>query len=252
MANSFNFDGTDLSAYGLKVKNCNIPDFAQESAHQLIQDISYSFQPKRPPKVITIEAIVQGASRSTLDGYLDDIKVVTVSESTCKLKLDSITDRYWMAKLVSFTGSYLTAGVYEGTLTFQADDPMAYDNSETSSDHSIDADPKTVTETPSGGTGYINPVYTLTAGEALTDVTIKLENVTIDEELQWTGSLANGEELEIDVANWVVKKEGTASMSGVVAGSKFPRLKPATANSIKVTALSTTGSLNIKYRERYL
>lgn len=250
MANSFNFDGTDLSTYGLKVKNCNIPDFAQESARQLIQDISYSFQPKRPPKVITIEAIVQGASRSTLDGYLDNIKVITVSESACKLKLDSITDRYWMAKLVSFTGSYLTAGIYEGILTFQADDPMAYDNTETSSDHSINADPKTVTEAV-GGTGTVNPVYTLTAKENLGAVTIKLENLSLNEELQWDGSLTTDDELEIDVANWTVKKNGTDDMSDV--SGKFPRLAANLTNSIKVTALysSVAGELNIKYRKRY-
>ena len=249
MANSLSFNDIDLSAYGLKVLNCNIPDFAQESASQLIQDISYSFKPKRPSKIFTVEVKVYAADRATLDGYLDSIKSVVVTETASKLELDSITGRYWLAKLSGLSGAYETFDIWMGAFIFQADDPMAYDNSETSSDHNIDADPDTVVEAV-GGTGYVNPVYTLTAGEALTDVTIKVENLTTDEELQWVGSLGNGEELEIDVANWIVKKEGTADMATV--SGQFPRLAPGQNNSIKVTGFSTTGALNIKYRERYL
>jgi len=251
VANSLNFNAIDLSAYGLIVTHSNIPDSKQQYESQLIQDISYGFKPKKPPKIIRLEVTVLAADRATLDSYLDSIKSVIVTEVAKVFKLDTITDRYWNAKQTDFEGKYRAAGMWEGIVVFQADDPMAYDNTETSSDHNIDADPKTILETP-GGTGYINPVYTLTAGENLTDVTIKVENLTTDEEIQWTGSLAITEELEIDVANWVVKKEGTASMSGVVSGSKFPRLAPGIANSIKVTAFSTTGSLNIKYRNRYL
>lgn len=250
MANSLNFDANDLSAYGLVVTHSNIGDFKQQYDSQLIQDISYGFKPKKPPKIIRLEVAILAAVRATLDGYLDSIRSAIVTEDASVLKLDAITDRYWNAKLTTFEGGYKAAGTWEGVMEFQADDPMAYDNTETSSDHALDVtDPKTVIETP-GGTGYINPVYTLAAGEDLTDVTIKVENLTTDEELQWTGSLANGEELEIDVATWIVKKEGTADMSSVTG--QFPRLAPGIANSIKVTAFSTTGSLNITYRDRFL
>jgi len=245
-----NFNAIDLSAYGLVVTHSNIPDSTQQYESQLIQDISYGFKPKKPPKIIRLEVTVLAVDRATLDGYLDNIKSVIVTEVAKVFKLDTITDRYWNAKQTTFEGKYRAAGMWEGIVVFQADDPMAYDNTETSSDHNIDADPKTITETPSGGTGYINPVYTLTAGENLTDVTIKVENLTTDEEIQWTGSLAITEELEIDVATWIVKKEGVADMSSVTG--QFPRLAPGIANSIKVTAFSTTGSLNITYRERYL
>jgi len=251
VANSFSFNGTDLSAYGLKLLNVNLPDFSQESHRQLIQDISYSFKPKRPPKVIQIDVVITGADRSTLEGYLDSIKSVIRTDAAYKLEIDFITDRYWNAKLDSITGAYNGPTFWGGMITFIADDSMAYDATETSSDHNIDADPDTIQETP-GGTGYINPVYTLTAGEALNDVTIKVENLSTEEELQWIGSLGNGEELEIDVATWIVKKKGVASMSGLASTSKFPRLAPNQANSIKVTGFSTTGTLNIKYRDRYL
>ena len=249
MANSLSFNSVDLSAYGLKVLNSNVPDFFQLNESQQIQYISYSFTPKKPPKIIVVDVAITGADRATLDGYLDSIKLTMVKNVVKKLTIDAITDRYWNAKLESLAGTYNGPTYWGGKIIFKADDPMAYDNSEVSSDHNIDADPKTIIEIPVG-TGYINPVYTLAAGEDLTDVTIKVENLSTDEELQWTGSLANTEELEIDVATWVVKKEGVANMATV--SGQFPRLAPNLANSIKVTAFSTTGTLNITYRNSYI
>jgi phage-related protein len=95
----------------------------------------------------------------------------------------------------------------------------------------------------------ISPVYVLTAGEVLGAITVKLENVSTDEELQWTGTLTTADELTIDVPNWIVYKNGTASMSGVTG--QFPRLQPG-ANSIKVTAMAVTGLMDITYRNTFL
>ena len=248
MSHSLSFNEIDLSTYGLRVKNANIPDFAQENESQLIQDISYSFPPKRPPKIFQVPVIVSAADRATLDGYLDSIKSVIVTEVACKLAFDSITSRYWMAKQEDLSGDYHGPNLWIGNVIFRADDPTAYAASETDSNYSIDADPKTVIET-AGGTTMASPVYTLAAGENLTDVTILVENLNTGEELSWEGSLANGEELEIDSKAWTVKKEGTEDMSSI--SGQFPRLQPG-ANSIKVTGFSNTGSLNIKYRARYL
>ena len=251
MANSLNFNSIDLADYGLVVTHSNLPDFRQQHDSQLIQDISYGFRSKRPPKIVTVDVDVIASTRATLDGYLDSIKLAVVSEVAKALKLDIVTDRYWNAKKTYFDGNYMSAGVWKGAMSFTADDPMAYDNTPVSSPHVINASPKTVIEAV-GGTGIVLPVYTLTAGEVLTDVTIKVENLSIDEELQWTGSLASGGVLAIDVPNWVVKKEGVADMA--TFSGKFPRLAPNMANSIKVTALysAVAGSLNITYRNRYL
>lgn len=249
MANSLSFNSGDLSTYGLKVLNFDIPSFSQQNESQLIQDISYGFTPKRPAKIITVEVGITGADRSTLDGYLDSIKRILATETAQELAIDAVSGRYWLARLENILGLYNGPDYWGGSITFRCNDPMAYDNSETSSDHNIDADPDTVVEAV-GGTGIVLPVYTLAAGEDLTDVTIKVENLTTDEELQWTGSLSNGEELEIDVAQWIVNKEGSASMATVTG--QFPRLAPNINNSIKVTGFSTTGTLNITYRKRYL
>ncbi len=251
MANSIDFDGNDLSTYGLVLTRGNPQDFRQESDSQQIEDIAYGFNPKHQPRVFKLEVKILAATRATLDGYLDSIKAIVVTEVAAELKFDTITDRYWMAKLAAFEGGYISAGCWEGDMVFQADDPMAYDNSEVSSDHVIDADPKTVLETPVG-TGYILPVYTLTAKENLGAITIKLENLTTDEEIQWDGTLNINDELEIDVATWIVKLNAVEDMADV--SGQFPRLAPNLVNSIKVTALfsAVNGELNITYRNRYL
>jgi len=249
VANSIEFNSTDLSDYGLIVNGSNIPDFNQVYDSVLIKDLSYAFTPKRPPKIISLNVSVIATTRAILDGYLDNIKLATVFEVAKVLKLDAITDRYWNAKNTAFEGRYMAPGWFEGIMIFQADDPMAYDNSAVSNTYNIDADPDTNVETP-GGNGYIFPVYTLTAGELLTTVTIKVENTTTDEELQFIGTVASGKALVINTATWVVTNDGTEDMADVTG--KFPRLKPGVANSIKVTAFSTTGTLNVAYRNRYL
>lgn len=251
MSYSFSFNEVDLSAYGLRVKNADIPNFAQQVESQLIQDISYSFRPKRPPKIFQVSVIVSAASRATLDGYLDSIKGTVVTEVACKLAFDSIAGRYWMAKLLDLSGEYHGVNLWVGSLLFQADDPLAYAASETDSNHSIDADPKTIVLTVAG-TGFALPVFTLTAGEEITgyegDAEITIENLTTDESLTWFGEMDISEELEIDTDKWTVKLEGTEDMA--ISG-QFPRLQPGN-NSIRITGFSNTGSLNIKYRARYI
>jgi len=253
MANSLTFNSIDLADYGLIVNSSNIPNFNQVYDSVLIKDISYGFVPKKPPKTMQFEITVLADTRAILDGYLDSIKSVIASETAKALAVDTITDRYWNAKLNGgLKGRYNGPSMFEGAITFVADDPMAYDNTETDSDHTINASPDTVIETP-GGTGYIYPVWTLTPGENRT-ATIILENLTTDEEMQWTGTVSSGHDLVINSKTWHVTDNGVASMGEVVAGSVFPRLAPGIANSIKVTALynAVNGNLNVTYRNRYL
>jgi phage-related protein len=249
MSYSFSFNGTDLSAYGLIVSSAQTADSAQESESQLIQDRSYGFRPKRPPKSLKLDVSVVASDRIHLDSRLDTIKRIIITSTAYVLRIHSLPMRYWLAKAESMTGRFVAPNCWSGSITFVADDPAAYDISEASNDYNIDADPKTVSMAV-GGTAYAIPIYTLTAGEVLTDVTIKVENVMTSEELQWTGSLGNGEVLVIDVGNWLVTKEGTASMATVTG--QFPRLVPSAVNQIIVTGFSNTGTLNITYRNRFL
>ena len=239
------FRGIDLSTYGLIVRQVHEPVSITADSVRL-SDRAYAGTGRLAPKGITLDCVVQGASVSDLAGKLDSIKAVLNTRVDGDLKV--YDDRYWSARFESMDGHRLPS-VWTGTLAFIAYNPLAYSTSETSSDHSIDSDPKTVTETTSG-TGYIRPVFTLTAGETLTAVTITLESLNTEESLSWTGSLADGDELGIDTVNQIVSKNGTVDMDTV--DGQFPRLLPDTGNSIKVTNLSTTGSLNITYRDTYL
>jgi len=249
MAYSMSFNGVDLSTYGLVVVSAEINRASQEPVYVRLPDKAYPFTTQRGPRVITIDFRVVAATRAILDSYLDSIKQTITTDTPGDLIRDTLNGRYWEAILDDFDGGYYAPGMFRGMMTFLCPDARAHAVTQTSSDFNIDADPDTVVET-TGGTAYIEPVYTLTAGENLVAVTIKVENTDTSEELQWTGSLANGEELEIDVPNWIVNKEGIADMATVTG--EFPRLKPGQNNSIKVTAFSTTGTLNITYRDRYL
>jgi phage-related protein len=245
MANSFSFNGIDMLAYGVIVTSHNIPDCNKEIPTVQLKDRAYSGEAKRGVKRLRLTCSIDGSDVSDVRDKLDDV-IRLIDVGNCRLVVDG-TGRYFNAEFEDRSSGNCFPTYWQGTLTFLCPDPLAYSTTETSSDFNIDADPDTVSETV-GGTAIVKPVWTLTAGEDLTDVTIKLENQTTGEELQWTGSLVDEDELEIDSANWTVKKNGTSAMT--ITG-EFPRLI-AGSNTIKVTGLSTTGTLNITYRDAYL
>ena len=247
------YNGTNLSTYGLTAKITSPSSFMPSIRTSYIEvaNKAYDFQAYLNPRVIELECYVTGASEANLISNLDNISLLlSPTAGTQELILDFPDDRYYNAKLNSpIDWNIVHHKLAQSTITFICPDPLGYDNDLTSSDYNIDDDPDTVQEAV-GGTAWVEPIYTLTAGEALTDVTIKVENTDTEEELQWTGSLSNGEELVIDVATWLVTKEGSASMSTVTG--QFPRLKPDMTNHIKITAFSNTGTLSISYRNTYL
>lgn len=248
MVKSLTFNGIDLGDYNLVVQSIELP-VNQKSDLTSLQDKSHAAYGSLQAGILKLKVSVLGDSLSDTLANLDDIKLVLNERESATLVLDMLDDRYWTARFESLTGRPVGPGVWEGYLGFLVPDPLAYSITETSSDFSIDADPDMIEEAV-GGTAIVEPVYTLTAGEDLVDITLQLENLTAGEELQWEGSLANGEELEIDVATWVIKKEGTESMSGF--SGEFPRLLPGLTNQIVITGFSDTGTLNITYRERYI
>jgi predicted phage tail component-like protein len=249
MANSLSFGGTALSTYGLYVTSDDAYALSRLIETSQLQDKAFASSPKKEARTITLDVCIKGSSLSDLMSKVDNLKRVLMLGVTAEeLILDILPSRYFNALCSGFAPKIDTTTTMSGTLSFLCADPRAYAVTPTSSDFNIDADPKTITETP-GGSAYIQPVWTLTAGGTLSSVTIKLENVTTDEELQWTGSLAATDTLEIDSEHWTVKKNGTDSMATVTG--QFPRLSPGIANTITVTGFSTTGTLNISYRDTY-
>jgi len=198
---------------------------------------------------------VIGTSRANLDSNLDNIKRNLTTLVPAQLIFDALSTRYHMAILEMFEGNYIQQAVFRGTMRFICPDPIAYSTTENTVTQDVTADPTTLYIPESsaevvGGSAFILPYWVLTAGETLSDVTIKLKNETTIEEIQWTGSLTSGQELIIDSSTWLVTKVSTASMATVTG--KFPRLEPYLRNQLTVTAFGTLGTLTVIYRDGYL
>jgi hypothetical protein len=104
-----------------------------------------------------------------------------------------------------------------------------------------------------GGTYWVDPTVELTAGGAYTGnivFTDSLGNV-----LTWNGTVALNDVIKLESDTLRVRKNGALSMSGVLAGSKWPRFRGGgLRDSIVVTGI---GAANIKalkatYRHRWI
>ena len=245
MADSFSFNSVDMSTYGLRLRSHEEP-FTQERENIQLRNRAYGLDSYRPPVPFTLDVAISAADIATLKSYLDSIKSTLNKRVDRQLTLDTFTDRYWMARFVSMTGSITTATAGEGEITFSADDPAAFSTTETDNDHTVDEDPEEITET-AGGTERVEPVYLLTCDDTLTDTTVIIENETTGETLEWTGDLVADDELEIDVVNCTVKLNDVLDM--LTVEGQFPSLLPG-ANTINVSGFS--GTFNATYRARYV
>ncbi|MCJ7829307.1 MAG: phage tail family protein [Dehalococcoidia bacterium] len=244
MANSFTYRGYDFSAYGLVVKDRDIPMTHEVDSLQLHYK-AFATDSKIPPKTISLSVAVTAADVTTLKTNLDTIKRLLNTQVDENLILDSLSDRYWIARFQRLAGKFKGV-MFEGNVDFLCLDPYAYGNSLISHDYAIAISPQTITETP-GGTALIEPVFLLTSS-AIATATRKVENHSLSMEISW-GPLAMGVGgiLSIDSSLWHVTLNGVASMATVTG--QFPVLSPGEANSIIVTGL--TGNLNITYRNKF-
>jgi len=249
MTASMTFNEIDLTAYNLRVIDTGLRKIQQVIPVVQLKDKGYPFTPQREARELHVIVTVTGSSLAALDANLDDIQEILRTETPDTLVFDAFNDRYYNALLRNIEGDYMGTLLWRGTLEFVCADPLGYDVTEEDNDHAIDADPDTLSETP-GGNVFIEPVFTLTSGDNLVAATIQLKNNNTGEETTWVGNLGNGQELEIDVANWTIKKEGALSMA--TFSGQFPRLLPGVANSLIVTGMNSAGNLNIVYRNRYL
>jgi predicted phage tail component-like protein len=244
MANSFTYRGIDLSAYGLVVTSHDIPMTHDVDAVQLHYR-SFATDSKIGSKAIQMGIAITASDTTTLKTYIDTIKRILNTQTDETLILDAYNDRYWTARFKSFEGS-LKALMFTGTVSFICLDPYAHDNAEVSNDYTDDEEPETIIETP-GGTALIEPVFVLTSSINDGTADIKVRNDTLGMEIEWTGAITIGGQIEIDSSEWVVKLNGSESMSTVTG--QFPVLSPGVDNSFEISGF--TGNLNITYRNRY-
>jgi len=171
MSNSINYNGTDLSAYGLNLLNYD-EIFEQLTESAQLKNQAYQLGKVRPARIITLDVKIIAANLADRQSYLDSIKGALNVNEPAVLKINSITDRYWLAVGI-ISGAPVSARVWSGTIIFTCFDPDAYDNSETTSSHTIDDDPENFNEVV-GGTAETKPVYTLTKK---TDISLDFDGV---------------------------------------------------------------------------
>lgn len=253
---SLKYNNIDLSTYGLYVAASG-PSLATLLSSDImqLQDGAYAPASRAPAKPLVFGIVVTATTSAQLFSYLGDIKRVCAQKTAGQLILGIQTDRYYTARFESFTGRRVSPLVFEGELRFVADDPLAYSTSETPSGPHLITSNDITFEVVVGGTAYVKPVYTLTAGDALNNITLLVKNNDTKEEFSWgedIGDIGDGHDFVIDSGLWYATNNAESAMSRV--SGQFPRLKPGMTNEIRVRGfwVSNDGELNIVYTKAYL
>jgi len=243
---SLTYRGTDLSAYGLIVTRHDIPMNHGADSVQL-QDRSFAGDSKILPKTISLDIVISAADAATLTSRIDSIKRLLNTQIDEELILDALNDRYWLARFSQLSGVFLSADVFKGTLDFICFDPFAYavaPSSDATAIANAVADNAVIF---TGGNALIRPVYTILSDAIRVGTNVILHSDNTDEEIEWTGNLANGTVLVFDTALWVVKKNTVEDMATV--DGQFPTLVQDTTNLILTAGF--TGTLTVTWRNRY-
>jgi len=248
MANSLTFNSIDLSTYGLTITQAGNNQTLFSRALTQMDTRAFASKGKREALKIETNFLIIGTSLSDTQSKLATIKRILSSAETAQLVFDILPDVYYNTSLEAIDGQILTPYGISGTISFICADPYGYSTTETDQTDNITTDPTAVTVTV-GGSAKTLPVFTLTAGESLSGP-ISVKNNDTGEELVWDSSMVDTDELEIDTEHWIVKKNGTASMTDV--SGQFPRLLPGQDNHIVVTGFGTTGTLQTVFRSRFI
>lgn len=129
MAHSFTFNGTDLSTYGVLVKNYTLPLSLSAGTIQL-QSKAYAGTSQRLPGILTLDVMIFGATKAGLRTYEDTIRGVLAEQEDCELTVDMISGYYWNARCVEMNGARIAPETWAGTIIFACNDPLAYDTSD--------------------------------------------------------------------------------------------------------------------------
>ncbi len=277
MPHSFYFGGTEDSPTGTSAiyfggASYGITLILEEfdwltSISQDVQDVPYGFGnaswgAHHPAKLFTLPCIVKGTSWIDVKAKLDAINLAIDKNRLGALRFDDMNDRYWLARLTGHSQVKIFSGGATFDLEFTAPDPRAYSTTETTQSVSLSSGTNSFNVPASGvigGTGEVDPTWLIKpTGSGSTSMV--LTNVTRDEALTYANTLTSAEWLRIkaharqELAEKTADSGSTYSavMGGVYYGSRFPKLSPNVANAMTLTGITSTGTLVITYRERYL
>lgn len=269
MSQSMHYNAVDLSgsSYGLTVLEESFPLMAQPQVD--VQGIAQWFggmsrAPGFGPLTIPVKCVVTGSSASDLLSKLDALRYLLNPRNGEKtLRFDWLSTRYWKAVLAN-PGALSAVGVTwkQFDLVFVAADCRAYSTTDRSSpDFTVVATPHSMTvesgPTAVAGTAPCDPVWVIKNTSGGTVTTLTLNNSTTGESVTWTGSLANGNWLKVDIARGVVEKSTdsganwTNAMGGVTGSFVLPTLSGGVANTVVLTGFSAA-TVVLTYTARYL
>lgn len=244
---SIEFNGTDLSTFGLELQQITAP-LTQEAKFAQLQDKAYRFEAVRPGKVIQLSCIIYADNLTDLLTNIDNINRVIAIKEPKQLILGHQTDRYWLAQFQQMTGPFTGIGAYEVELVFFAADPLAYAANETIYTTTLNTDPWTGTLNV-GGTAEASPVYTLTPQNGPFGDQVVVTNITTGQTLIIDKEPVVGDVIVIDTERWIVTNNSTPIMN-LIEG-QFPRLKPGN-NSLNISGLGDSPQLKVEYRGRFI
>ena len=264
MANSMNFNSTDLSgsSYALTVLQQHIGAYSTVN----VDVAAIPFAPGvaqysgMNPKVFTVECLIDGTSTSHLTTCLDNLSVLFHATEDKPLSFDDwYSDRFWLARYTGGLEAVSLLGKHKAnvTLSFVAPDPVAYSNTYIDSlDYTITTSPQSFIVKGTGsaveGNTYSYPMWILAPDDTSYDFTIK--NETTGESLTWANILSSPWWLIIQSQYYLVASSPdggeTLYPSMQTVSGTFPRLMGGVENTITMTNFS--GHVIPNYYGRYL
>jgi len=262
------YNGVDLSGanYGIVLEGHPVPAImspdvdVQEVAHGggISQGKTYR------PIVFGATVAVRGASPSDLRQKIEAMHTLFDVESDKTLVFDIAGWRHkrWNARLYRPSlDQVINDRTVRLTLAFICANPIAESTELLTENYTPTSNaftfyvPDDVAATV-GGNCFATPVYTIKATAGGTESTVKVKNVTRDEEIVYNVALADGHWLRINTALMSVQKStdsGTTwtNVIGSCDTGPFPVLTAGVRNEMLLTGADNS-TLEVEYRRRYL
>lgn len=259
------FDGVDLEQYGLIVTTTPLAVLADVSMETMLfggRDGANVQARTMKPKYIQCVCQISGTTRDALFTNIDAINAVLDPRNGVKLlTLDCWPGRSHYARLnAPLHASAKGEAAVVVQVQFIVPTGQGCSTLEITQSVAISASPTAFDVPASGsvaGNAYCRPVWVLTNTAAGAATAITLSNAETGDTFDWTGSLAQNEQLRVDAERCHCEKSTdggttwTTQMLRVTAGSEWPRLSGGASNACTVTGIST-GTLGITYRGVYL
>jgi len=233
-----------------KTNGVTISDFQPKSDSRIPEyviprmDGAYMDESKLEPISVSMNGLLKGSSISDARTKFDALMAAI---NGGKQDLYYFDDRYLKDCQKESFGYHLEEGlsIYTFKLTFKGGVPFWVSTSESDDEEVVSSSPHSYI-IAMGGNAYVKPMIIIAADQGSEVSNIQLENVTTEELLAYTGTIAIGDELVIDCEELTVDNDGEDDR-GNFSGD-FLRLIGGN-NSIKYTGEDCT--ITFEWRDRW-